>query len=60
MPEISRFLGIVIAMYDNDHAQPPVHARYGAAKVEIDIQTLARHAARRHRHEKGNLTDISG
>ena len=41
MPEISRFLGIVIAMYYNDHAPPHFHARYGAAKVEIDIQTLS-------------------
>jgi hypothetical protein len=41
MPEISRFLGIVIAMYYNDHAPPHFHARYGSAKVEIDIQTLS-------------------
>ncbi len=41
MPEISRFLGIVIAMYYNDHAPPHFHARYGAAKAEIDIQTLS-------------------
>jgi len=41
MPEITRFLGIVIAMYYNDHAPPHFYARYGAAKVEIDIQTLS-------------------
>ena len=28
MPEISRFLGVVIYMYYNDHAPPHVHARY--------------------------------
>jgi hypothetical protein len=29
MPEISRFLGIVIAMYYRDHAPPHFHAIYG-------------------------------
>lgn len=41
MPEISRFLGIIIAMYYNDHAPPHFHARYGDAKVEIAIETLS-------------------
>lgn len=41
MPEISRFFGIVIAMYYNDHAPPHFHARYGEEKVEIDIQSLS-------------------
>lgn len=29
MPEISRFFGIVIAMYYNEHNPPHFHARYG-------------------------------
>jgi hypothetical protein len=29
MPEICRFLGIVIAMYYNDHEPPHFHAYYG-------------------------------
>lgn len=29
MPEISRFLGIVIAIYYNDHQPPHFHAKYG-------------------------------
>ncbi len=41
MPEISRFLGIVIAMFYDDHNPPHFHARYGAYKVEVDIRTLA-------------------
>jgi len=41
MPEISRFFGIIIAMYYNDHAPPHFHARYGDAKVEIAIETLS-------------------
>lgn len=37
MPEISRFLGIVIAIYYNDHAPPHFHAQYGEHKVKIGI-----------------------
>ena len=29
MPEISRFYGIVIRMYHNDHNPPHFHAIYG-------------------------------
>lgn len=38
MPEISRFLGIIIRIYYRDHAPPHFHAKYGAfeATVEID------------------------
>ena len=38
MPEISRFLGIVIAMYYNDHDPPHFHARYGSYHVTVRIQ----------------------
>lgn len=41
MPEISRFLGIIVAMFYNDHAPPHFHARYGEHKIEIAIETLA-------------------
>ena len=37
MPEISRFLGIVIAMYYNDHGPPHFHARYGDMEVRVNI-----------------------
>jgi hypothetical protein len=37
MPEISRFFGVVIAMYYNDHAPPHFHARYGGQKALISI-----------------------
>ena len=42
MPEISRFLGIVIAMYYSDHAPPHIHAIYGSdeAAVRIDPPEL--------------------
>ena len=39
MPEISRFLGIVIAMYYRDHAPPHFHALYGEHEVTISIAT---------------------
>ncbi len=37
MPEISRFFGIVIAMYDDDHPPPHFHAVYGSDRVEFSI-----------------------
>jgi hypothetical protein len=37
MPEISRFLGIVIRMYFLDHVPPHFHARYGRKKAQIAI-----------------------
>jgi hypothetical protein len=41
MPEISRFLGIIITMYLNEHNPPHFHARYGEYKAEIAIETLS-------------------
>ena len=41
MPELSRFLGIIITMYYNDHPPPHFHARYNEQKAIIDIQTLS-------------------
>jgi hypothetical protein len=40
MPEISRFYGIVIAIYYSEHNPPHFHAKYGRSKIAIDIQTL--------------------
>jgi hypothetical protein len=39
MPEISRFLGIVIAMYYRDHAPPHFHAIYGEYEVTVEVAT---------------------
>lgn len=41
MPEISRFYGIVIRMYYNDHNPPHFHAIYGGEQAQINIQTLS-------------------
>jgi hypothetical protein len=38
MPEISRFLGIIIAMYYNDHSPPHFHARYGENEIRVNIE----------------------
>ena len=41
MPEISRFYGIVIKMYYNDHNPPHFHAEYGDANLVVSIDSLA-------------------
>ena len=40
MPEISRFLGIVIQMYFRDHGVPHFHAVYGSYRASFAIATL--------------------
>ena len=37
MPELSRFFGIIIAMYYNDHSPPHFHAKYGGEQASIRI-----------------------
>ncbi len=41
MPEISRFLGIVIKMFFDDHNPPHFHAEYGEDLALIDIRNLS-------------------
>lgn len=41
MPEVSRFYGIVIKMFFDDHAPPHFHAQYSGQEVLIDVRTLA-------------------
>ena len=41
MPEISRFLGIIIQMYYNDHEPPHFHVRYSGMKAIISIESLS-------------------
>jgi hypothetical protein len=38
VPEISRFLGIVIAMYFDDHQPPHFHALYAEYDIAIGIE----------------------
>ncbi len=39
MPEISRFLGIVIGMFHRDHNPPHFHAYYGNDMIIVEIET---------------------
>lgn len=39
VPEISRFLGIVIGMFFNEHGPPHFHAVYGEHKITVDIDS---------------------
>jgi hypothetical protein len=40
MPEISRFLGMIITMYPDDHNPPHFHVRYNQYNAIIEIKTL--------------------
>jgi hypothetical protein len=40
MPEVSRFFGIVIAMYHKEHAPPHFHAKYAGQWASFSIQDL--------------------
>jgi Domain of unknown function (DUF4160) len=39
MPEISRFLGILVFMLYDDHHPPHFHARYVEFEVSVEIET---------------------
>ena len=40
MPEICRFLGIVISMYFNEHNPPHFHVRYNEFRAVFSVRTL--------------------
>ena len=40
MPEISRFFGIIIRMYFDDHDPPHFHAIYGDNEAQIAIDPI--------------------
>lgn len=39
MPEISRFFGIVIAMYYTEHGPPHFHAAHGGRRASFEIDS---------------------
>jgi hypothetical protein len=41
MPEISRFFGVSIRMYFDDHNPPHFHAIYGKNEAELGIEPVA-------------------
>ncbi len=40
MPEICRFLGIIIVIYYNEHNPPHFHVKYNEHRATIDIREL--------------------
>ena len=40
MPEICRFLGIIISMYYKEHAPPHFHAKYSGQRAAFSINEL--------------------
>ncbi len=40
MPEISRFFGIIVFMYFDEHNPPHFHVKYGENRAVISIQEL--------------------
>jgi hypothetical protein len=41
MPEVSRFFGIVIRMYFDEHMPPHFHAIYAGDEIEVGIDPIA-------------------
>jgi hypothetical protein len=41
VPEVSRFFGIIIARFYNDHPPPHFHVRYGDQRAIVGIETLS-------------------
>jgi hypothetical protein len=39
LPEISRFLGIVIAMLHREHGPAHFHARYGEQEITVELES---------------------
>ncbi|MBI5031191.1 MAG: DUF4160 domain-containing protein [Chloroflexi bacterium] len=40
MPEISRFFGLIISMYHDDHLPPHFHVKYAEHRAQIHIETM--------------------
>lgn len=45
MPEISRFLGIVIGMFYNEHGVAHFHAVYGEHHISIEVESGTIHGS---------------
>ena len=41
MPEVSRFFGLVIRMYYDDHEPPHFHVKYGNDEAQIGIEPIS-------------------
>jgi hypothetical protein len=45
VPEVSRFLGIVIGMFFNEHGVPHFHAVYGEFRMTVEIESGTVHGS---------------
>lgn len=45
MPEIARFLGIVIGMFYSEHGVPHFHAVYGEHEISVEIESRRVHGS---------------
>lgn len=43
MPEVSRFLGIVIGIFYSEHGAPHFHAAYGEHEISVEVESGAIH-----------------
>ena len=43
MPELCRFLGIVIGMFYREHGVAHIHAVYGEYEISVEVETLRVH-----------------
>ncbi len=57
MPEISRFYGIVIKMYFDDHNPPHFHAQYSGHEAVMAINSLATISGRLPARALGLVTE---
>ena len=60
MPELSRFYGIVIRMFFNDHAPPHFHAYYGSDEALFTIENLSLFAGRLPPRATGLVIEWAG
>lgn len=58
MPELSRFYGIVIKMYFDDHDPSHFHVEYAEDEAVVSIETLAVIAGRLRPRALGLVTEI--
>ena len=57
MPEVSRFYGLVIKIFYDDHNPPHFHAEYGEYVVLVNINTLAIMSGRLPARAMGLVTE---
>ena len=57
MPRLSRFFGITISMYHNDHSPPHFHAKYAGSEASFAIDTLEQVEGQLHRRARAMVLE---